>query len=243
MSPAFARFTAPARPTPELWRLVLGMGVVAACYFGWIALMGAVASFWIRGGLGAVAAGRDPWAVIALLLRDELDHQLRPPDDQLALLAPRGAREPVDQVPECGTMLFHRELSDNLQVCSNCGHHLPITPRDGSRRCSTAASSPRWRCPIRSADPLQFRDQKKYPDRMKAAQKATGEREAMLVAEGEIGRTPVVAAAQDFAFMGGSMGMYVGNAIIAACERAVERQERRWCCSPPPGARGCRRGS
>ena len=71
------------------------------------------------------------------------------------------------------------------------------------------------------ADPLGFRDQKKYPDRIKAAQKASGEKDAMLVAEGEIGRTGVIAAAQDFGFMAGSMGMYVGNAIIAAAERAV----------------------
>jgi acetyl-CoA carboxylase carboxyl transferase subunit beta len=73
-------------------------------------------------------------------------------------------------------------------------------------------------------DPLQFRDQKKYPERMKAAQKATGEKDAMLVAEGEIGRTGVIAIGQDFSFMGGSMGMYVGNAIIAAAERAVKRK-------------------
>ena len=71
-------------------------------------------------------------------------------------------------------------------------------------------------------DPLKFRDQKRYPDRMKAAQKKTGESEAMLVAQGEIGRTPIIAAGQDFSFMGGSMGMYVGNAIIAAARRAVE---------------------
>lgn len=71
------------------------------------------------------------------------------------------------------------------------------------------------------ADPLQFRDQKKYPERMKAAQKKTGEKEAMLVAAGEIGRTPIVAAAQDFSFMGGSMGMYVGNAIVAGAEEAA----------------------
>ena len=58
---------------------------------------------------------------------------------------------------------------------------------------------------------------------MKAAEKKTGENEAMLVAEGEMGRTPIIAVAQDFAFMGGSMSMYVGNAIIAAAERAVER--------------------
>jgi acetyl-CoA carboxylase carboxyl transferase subunit beta len=126
--------------------------------------------------------------------------------------------------PECGSMLFHRELSDNLQVCTNCGHHLPIMPRARFKALFDNGIFAEVAVPEPIADPLQFRDQKKYPDRMRAAQKATGEREAMLVAEGEIGRTPIVAAAQDFAFMGGSMGMYVGNAIIAACERAVERK-------------------
>jgi len=126
--------------------------------------------------------------------------------------------------PECGTMLFHRELSDNLQVCTNCGHHLAITPRERFKALFDGGVFAEVAVPDPITDPLQFRDQKKYPDRLKAAQKATGEREAMLVAEGEIGRTPIVAAAQDFAFMGGSMGMYVGNAIIAASERAVERK-------------------
>ncbi|MFN3955637.1 MAG: acetyl-CoA carboxylase, carboxyltransferase subunit beta [Pararhodobacter sp.] len=126
--------------------------------------------------------------------------------------------------PECGTMLFHRELSDNLQVCTNCNHHMPITPRERFTALFDAGTFAEVAVPEAVIDPLQFRDQKKYPDRMKAAQKATGEREAMLVAEGEIGRTPIVAAAQNFAFMGGSMGMFVGNAIIAACERAVERR-------------------
>ncbi|MGY6534407.1 MAG: acetyl-CoA carboxylase, carboxyltransferase subunit beta [Pararhodobacter sp.] len=126
--------------------------------------------------------------------------------------------------PECGTMLFHRELSDNLQVCTSCGHHMPITPRARFGALFDRGVFTEIKVPEPLADPLQFRDQKKYPDRMKAAQKGTGEREAMLVAEGEIGRTPIVAAAQDFAFMGGSMGMYVGNAIIAACEHAVARR-------------------
>jgi acetyl-CoA carboxylase carboxyl transferase subunit beta len=73
-------------------------------------------------------------------------------------------------------------------------------------------------------DPLGFKDQKKYPDRMKSAQKKTEADEAMLVAEGEIGRTKMIVAAQDFSFMGGSMGMYVGNAIIVACKLAVEKK-------------------
>ena len=123
---------------------------------------------------------------------------------------------------ECGTMLFHRELTDNLNVCTSCGHHMAITPRErfGNLFDGGIFTEVKVKAPV--ADPLQFKDQKKYPDRMKAAQKSTGEAEAMLVAEGQMGGTPIVAAAQDFSFMGGSMGMYVGNAIVAAAERAVE---------------------
>ena len=138
---------------------------------------------------------------------------------------------------ECGTMLFHRELSDNQNVCTSCGHHMAITPRarfsalfDGGIFSEVAVPEP-------LADPLQFRDQKKYPERMKSAQKSTGERDAMLVATGEIGRTPIVAAAQDFSFMGGSMGMYVGNAIIAAAEEAVKLKRPLILFSAAGGAR------
>lgn len=123
--------------------------------------------------------------------------------------------------PECGTMLFHRELAANLNVCTNCDHHLAITPRDRFTGLFDGGIFVEVKVPEPTADPLHFRDQKKYPDRLKAAQKATGERDAMLVVEGEIGRTPVVAAAQDFAFMAGSMSMYVGNAILAGVQRAI----------------------
>jgi acetyl-CoA carboxylase carboxyl transferase subunit beta len=86
-------------------------------------------------------------------------------------------------------------------------------------------------------DPLGFRDQKKYVDRIREARKTTGEKEAMLVAEGEVGRTPVVAVAHDFSFMAGSMGMYVGNAMIAAAERAVELKRPLVLFSAAGGAR------
>ena len=134
-------------------------------------------------------------------------------------------------------MLFHRELADNLNVCTSCDHHMAITPRDRFRHLFDGGAFAEVKVPHPVADPLQFRDQKKYPDRMKAAQKATGEVEAMLVAEGEIGRTPIVAAAQDFAFMGGSMGMYVGNAIVAAAERAVALKRPLVLFSAAGGAR------
>lgn len=123
--------------------------------------------------------------------------------------------------PECGTMLFHRELVDHLNVCTECGHHMRISPRDRFAALFDGGIFTEISVPEVALDPLTFKDQKKYPERMKIAQKKTGEKDAILVVEGEIGRTPIVAAAQDFSFMGGSMGMYVGNAIIAAAERAV----------------------
>ncbi len=129
-----------------------------------------------------------------------------------------------EKCPSCGTMLFHRELTENQRVCTACGHHLGITPRERFHNFFDNGMYREIAVPQPLADPLHFRDQKKYPERMKAAQKQTGEKEAMLVAEGEVLRTPLVAVAQDFEFMGGSMGMYVGNAIIAACEHAVARR-------------------
>lgn len=122
---------------------------------------------------------------------------------------------------ECSTMLFHRELADNLNVCVNCGHHMNITPRERFASLFDGGTFAEFEAKAPNADPLKFRDQKKYPDRLKAAQKKTGEKDAMLLGYGDLGRTKVVMAAQDFGFMGGSMGMAVGNSIIAACEHAV----------------------
>ncbi len=138
---------------------------------------------------------------------------------------------------ECGTMLFHREFAESQHVCTECGHHMAISPRERFKALFDGGIFTEIEVPEPIADPLHFRDQKKYPDRLKAAQKKTGEKEAMLVAEGEIGRTPIVTAGQDFRFMGGSMGMYVGNAMIAAAERAVELKRPLVLFSAAGGAR------
>ncbi|GAA3860143.1 acetyl-CoA carboxylase, carboxyltransferase subunit beta [Celeribacter arenosi] len=139
--------------------------------------------------------------------------------------------------PECGSMLFHREVSDNLNVCTSCDHHMHITPRDRFKALFDGGVFTDIAVPTPVQDPLHFRDQKKYPDRLKAAQKATGEKEAMLVAEGDMNRTPIVAAAQDFSFIGGSMSMYVGNAFIAGVERAIELKRPFVMFSAAGGAR------
>ena len=139
--------------------------------------------------------------------------------------------------PECGTMLFHRELAGNLNVCTSCDHHMAISPRDRFNGLFDTGVFVEVKVPEPVVDPLHFRDQKKYPDRLRTAQKTTGEREAMLVAEGEVGRTPIIAVAQDFSFMAGSMGMYVGNAIIAAAQRAVATKRPLVLFSAAGGAR------
>ena len=139
--------------------------------------------------------------------------------------------------PECGTMLFHREMAENLNVCTNCQHHMAISPRERFHALFDGGVFTEVKVPDVVIDPLHFRDQKKYPDRLKASQKATGEREAMLVAEGDIQRTAVVAVAQDFSFMAGSMGMYVGNAIIAAAQTAIKHKRPLVLFSAAGGAR------
>ncbi len=123
---------------------------------------------------------------------------------------------------DCDTMLFHRELKDALNTCPSCGHHMRLSARERLASVFDNGLFVEVDVPEPVADPLNFRDQKKYVDRIREARRKTDEKDAMLVAVGEMGRMQVVCAVQDFSFMGGSMGMYVGNAIIAAAERAVE---------------------
>ncbi|QHQ36871.1 acetyl-CoA carboxylase, carboxyltransferase subunit beta [Algicella marina] len=138
---------------------------------------------------------------------------------------------------ECGTMLFHRELTDALHVCPNCQHHMYITPQarfaslfDGGLYVDIPVPEP-------LADPLHFRDQKRYSDRIRDARRESGNHDAMQIAEGDIGRLKTIVAVQDFKFMSGSMGMFVGNAILAAAERAIERRAPLVLFSAAGGAR------
>ncbi|WP_424930135.1 acetyl-CoA carboxylase, carboxyltransferase subunit beta [Amaricoccus tamworthensis] len=138
---------------------------------------------------------------------------------------------------ECGTMLFHRELTDALNVCTNCQNHMAITPRERFAALFDGGVFVEVPVPAPVSDPLSFRDQKKYPDRLRETRKKTGEEEAMIVAEGEIGRLKTVCVGQNFKFMGGSMGMYVGNAIIAGVERAIQLKSPLVLFSAAGGAR------
>ncbi|MEM7744671.1 MAG: acetyl-CoA carboxylase, carboxyltransferase subunit beta [Pseudomonadota bacterium] len=137
----------------------------------------------------------------------------------------------------CGQMIFHRELTSNLNVCTHCGHHMPIVPRDRFRALFDAGVYVEIEVPEALADPLQFRDEKRYTDRMRDARRRTGENEAMLVVKGPIFSLDTVVAAQDFSFMGGSMGMAVGNALLKAAETAIAGGLPVVCFAAAGGAR------
>ena len=123
--------------------------------------------------------------------------------------------------PECGALIFHRELESSQHVCPECDHHMAISPRKRFEHLFDGGIFTEIDIPVPITDPLKFKDEKRYVERLRAARKKTGENEAVLVADGKVGRTRITAAAQDFGFMGGSMGMHAGNALIAGCEHAV----------------------
>ncbi|HUJ98899.1 MAG TPA: acetyl-CoA carboxylase, carboxyltransferase subunit beta [Stellaceae bacterium] len=124
--------------------------------------------------------------------------------------------------PNCGQMLFHRDLEANLFVCGSCGHHLRLPPE---RRLALLFDDERYKVielPKTIVDPLKFRDRKRYTERLKEAQaKSATPRDALVVAHGTLGGMPTVIAAFDFEFMGGSMGVAVGEGLLAAARLAV----------------------
>ena len=127
--------------------------------------------------------------------------------------------------PGCEQMLFHRELAANLEVCRNCGHHFRIDSATRFKILFDEGAFQRMPLPKVPVDPLRFRDRKRYTERLREAHAAHGAgSEAIAVASGRIGGVAAVVAAFDFAFMGGSMGIVLGEAFVAAARLAVERQ-------------------
>jgi len=127
--------------------------------------------------------------------------------------------------PSCDEMLFHRELEANLQVCHHCGHHLRIGAVRRLDLLFDDGAYTRIDLPRTIVDPLRFRDRKRYTERLREAQAASGTgNDAVVVAHGLVGGSPAVIAAFDFAFMGGSMGVAVGEAMLAAAELAASQK-------------------
>jgi len=123
---------------------------------------------------------------------------------------------------KCGTMVFLKEWEDNLQVCPRCDFHDRIGAKLRFQHVFDGGKYDRLPAPQVREDPLKFRDSKRYTERLKAARAATGERDALLHARGTIGGHAAIVGVQDFAFMGGSMGIAVGAAFLAGVRAAVQ---------------------
>lgn len=139
--------------------------------------------------------------------------------------------------PECGQMLFNKELEKDLYVCSFCGHHLRLPVKMRLDILFDNAQYKLLNLPHLEDDPLNFKDSKKYTDRLKTYRKQTHNDDAILVASGELSGMKVVIAALDFSFMGGSMGTAVGEGIVKAAEFAVKTSAPLIIISASGGAR------
>ncbi len=127
-----------------------------------------------------------------------------------------------EKCPNCGAMVFHRELENNQRVCPHCSHHLRISAKRRLEMLLDDGAYDRVELPKPLSDPLKFRDNKRYTDRLRDAQNKTGETDAIMVARGKMGGHPIVVAVFDFAFMGGSMGIAVGQGLVTAAEAAIK---------------------
>ena len=125
-----------------------------------------------------------------------------------------------DKCTSCGEMIFHRELEAANRVCPHCGHHMRLTAEQRLAMLFDDETFQTIELPKVAVDPLKFRDGKRYTDRLKDAQNTTGD-DALVVAHGTMGGMAVVVAALDFRFMGGSMGIAVGEGFLAAARLAV----------------------
>jgi len=139
--------------------------------------------------------------------------------------------------PETGEMVFHKDLEDNQFVIPASGHHLKISAKERLRFFFDDGRYEVIDNPKVAVDPLRFRDEKRYTDRLRDAKTKTGLDDAVLSALGAIEGLPIVAAVQDFAFMGGSLGMAAGEALIRAFDTARERKRPMVLFAASGGAR------
>ena len=164
------------------------------------------------------------------------------------LLPPRIKRTPGDRrtpVPEglwikcpaCETVLYRADLENNLHVCPKCGHHSRVPARERIEQLLDPEGRFEIGSEVVPIDSLKFKDQKKYPDRLAAALEETGETDALVVMQGSVKSVPLVLAAFDFGFMGGSMGSVVGERMVRGVRVAYENRIPFVCVSASGGAR------
>lgn len=147
---------------------------------------------------------------------------------------PEGLWEKCDG---CGAVLYRPELERNLMVCPKCSHHHPMRARARLAAFLDEGSGEELFAALEPTDPLKFRDSKKYRDRIVAAQKQTGEKDALIAMAGTLKANPLVAVAFEFSYMGGSMGSVVGEKFTRAAERALDERIPLVCFAATGGAR------
>jgi acetyl-CoA carboxylase carboxyl transferase subunit beta len=139
--------------------------------------------------------------------------------------------------PACDAVLYRAELERNIHVCPKCGHHMRVGARERLLKFLDPGSASELAAGIEPDDPLKFRDSKRYRDRLLQAQKATGEKDALIVMAGTLDGLEIVAAAFEFRFMGGSMGAVVGERFARAVEHCLQHRMPLVCFASSGGAR------
>lgn len=139
--------------------------------------------------------------------------------------------------PKCESVLYRPELEKNLNVCPKCDHHMRLNARRRLELFLDEDNRQEIGADVEPIDRLKFKDSKKYKDRLSAAQKSTGEKDALIAMRGELEGMPIVAVAFEFSFMGGSMGAVVGERFVRAANIALEENIPLICFSASGGAR------
>ncbi|OFR05912.1 acetyl-CoA carboxylase carboxyl transferase subunit beta [Neisseria sp. HMSC055H02] len=139
--------------------------------------------------------------------------------------------------PSCSATIYSTELQQNDQVCPKCNHHNPLSAHERLNLLLDEEGREEIAANIKPTDPLKFKDSKKYPERLAAARKATGEDDALVVMKGFMNGLPVVIAAFEFRFIGGSMGSVVGERFVQGVRRAVADNCSFICVAASGGAR------
>jgi acetyl-CoA carboxylase carboxyl transferase subunit beta len=139
--------------------------------------------------------------------------------------------------PACDAVLYRAELERNLQVCPKCSHHMRMGARERLEHFLDAGTGVEIGEHVQPEDPLRFKDSKRYKDRLAAAQKSTGEKDALVAMAGRLHGESVVACAFEFGFLGGSMGSVVGERFHRAVQRCIELRAPLVCFSATGGAR------
>ena len=138
---------------------------------------------------------------------------------------------------DCKEIIYRKEVEQNLNVCTKCGYHFRLTARERFEMLFDDGAYKELATNIRSSDPLEFRDTKRYRDRLRVYEQRVGKGDAVLCAEGKLDGLSCVICAMEYTFMGGSMGSVVGEKITLAAERCLEKKEPLIIVSTSGGAR------